>query len=167
MSVVPQVAARTQHSETIKVENWAPVSQRFRVIPALDSAPPATAFTGPETIAVPAHGSASWTYKFSARAEGTATGRVTFKNEATGEYRFWNVHFKVRLILTLKIGVPLQGICKSGCVTMTCMKMMQMRPGCTSIALGTTRASHGRRFPCMQTATVSCRGKSVSAGHGI
>ncbi|KAK9832952.1 hypothetical protein WJX74_002566 [Apatococcus lobatus] len=94
-NIIVQVAARVQHADTIRVENWAPASQRFRAIPALDSAPPATSFTGPDIIAVPAHGSTTWAYKFSAKAEGTATGRVTFKNEATGEYRLWNITFKV------------------------------------------------------------------------
>ena len=94
-----QVAARVQHTDIIKVENWAPVSQRFRAITTLDKAPPVTSFTGPDAIAVPAHGSTAWAYKFSAKAEGTAMGRVTFKNESTGEYRLWNVTFKVRLAL--------------------------------------------------------------------
>lgn len=92
------MAARVQHSDIIRVENWAPASQRFRAIPVLDTAPPATSFTGPDTIAIPAHGSTAWGYKFSARAEGTATGRVTFKNESTGEYRLWNITFKVKLL---------------------------------------------------------------------
>ena len=94
-SLALQVAARTQHSDSIKVENWTPASQRFRAIPSLDNAPPATSFTGPDIIAVPAHGSTAWAFKFTARAEGTATGRVTFRNDSNREYRFWNVTFKV------------------------------------------------------------------------
>lgn len=101
IALATQVAARVQHTDIIRVENWAPASQRFRAIPTLDSAPPASSLTGPDAINVPAHGSTAWAYKFSAKAEGTATGRVTFKNESTGEYRLWNVTFKVSLDLKI------------------------------------------------------------------
>ena len=50
--------------------------------------------TGLEYIDVPALGKKDYRLKFYAHKEGSFVAKVTFRNEKTNEYLFYNIHFK-------------------------------------------------------------------------
>ena len=92
------VEAKSRFSGKLKANNWLPVAQRFKIITEVTAAgggdAAATTITGAEYIDVPAFGDREYKYSFYAFKEGVSDAKVTFKNEASGEYMFYVIKFK-------------------------------------------------------------------------
>ncbi|KAK9824158.1 hypothetical protein WJX72_008157 [[Myrmecia] bisecta] len=93
-----QLAAKAAHTETLRVMNWLPKPQRFRVLVDLKQAEPATRLTGPHYIDVPGLSEKEYKLAFFSYTEGATSATVTFKNETTNEYLFY--------VLTFTCGPP-------------------------------------------------------------
>jgi hydrocephalus-inducing protein len=84
--------------ELIPIENWLKKPQRFRVL--IEAVKPdrfdlSTTAKGHDYIDVPANEKRDYKLNYFAHKEGAQQMKVTFKNEHTGEYVFYEVVFKV------------------------------------------------------------------------
>ena len=80
----------------LRVDNWLPATQRFRVTVDVDSPEPSTFLRGPATLDVPANGHRDFKLNFYAYKECSTSATVTFTNPATREY----VRYRVELTAT-------------------------------------------------------------------
>ncbi|XP_069113582.1 hydrocephalus-inducing protein homolog isoform X2 [Argopecten irradians] len=91
------VPCKVAHTELLSVDNWLKRPQRFAVLretikaEKLDTG---TSVKGMEYIDVPASGKKDYKLTFYAHKEGTTMLKVTFINEKTQEYQFYEVTFK-------------------------------------------------------------------------
>jgi hydrocephalus-inducing protein len=90
-SIERNVPAKETLSETLRVRNWLATPQRFRLLVERRQAAPATTITGPDYVDVPAYGTKDVRLAFHAYVPGTTTAQVVFKNEASGEYTFYDL----------------------------------------------------------------------------
>lgn len=88
-----QVAAKEAHVQTVRVANWLNKPQRFKVVIELQQADPATQLTAPPYVDVASLAEKDCKLHFHALTEGQTTGTVTFQNQASGEYIFYNLVF--------------------------------------------------------------------------
>ena len=88
-----QVTAKQAHIETVKVTNWLNKPQRFKVVVALQQADACTQLTAPPHVDVAGLSQKDCKLHFHTLTEGQTTGTVTFQNQATGEYMFYNLTF--------------------------------------------------------------------------
>ncbi|WIA13448.1 hypothetical protein OEZ85_007028 [Tetradesmus obliquus] len=83
--------AKTQHSQTLRVSNWLHKPQRFKVIKELLVGEASTRLEGPTAIDVPALTDRDYKLSVYSYTTGLTHARITFKNEATGEYTFYEL----------------------------------------------------------------------------
>lgn len=101
-SIQVQVAAKQAHIQSLKVANWLTKPQRFKVVLQMQPADPGMQLTAPPHIDVAGLSQKDCKLHFYSYTEGQATASVTFQNESSGEYIFYN--------LNLSVGAPgLQG----------------------------------------------------------
>ncbi|XP_014668502.1 PREDICTED: LOW QUALITY PROTEIN: hydrocephalus-inducing protein homolog [Priapulus caudatus] len=90
-----EVPCKTSYTELLRVHNWLSRAQRFKVtiesqkLERLES----TTIKGLDYIDVPGN-SKDYKLNFYAYKEGTATVKVMFRNEKTGEYQWYEVSFR-------------------------------------------------------------------------
>ena len=77
----------------VKVANWLNKPQRFKVCIEVQQAEAATQLTGPPHVDVAGLSHKDCKLHFYTPTEGVTTGTVTFQNQATGEYIFYNLAF--------------------------------------------------------------------------
>lgn len=92
-TVLRQVAAKQAHVQSVKVANWLNKPQRFKVVIDLQQADPATQLTVPPHVDVAGLSQKDCKLHFHTLIEGQTTGSITFQNQATGEYIFYNLAF--------------------------------------------------------------------------
>ncbi|XP_055892829.1 hydrocephalus-inducing protein homolog isoform X5 [Biomphalaria glabrata] len=108
------VPCKTGYSELLPVFNWLKKTQRFRVkIEPVkpEKLEPGTTVKGVEYIDVPANGKKDYKLSFYAYKEGISTLKVTFVNEQTQEYQFYEVTFKATkpgVISTIYLATPVR-----------------------------------------------------------
>ncbi|CAB1432186.1 unnamed protein product [Pleuronectes platessa] len=108
-TVVYELPAKTQHTQSLPVSNWLSEKQRFNVqIKILKPEKPDATMSleGPKFINVPALTKADYKMTFSTYREGQYNYKVTFLNEGTGEYMFHLVNFKAtcsEVLSTIKL----------------------------------------------------------------
>ena len=87
------MVAKQSHVQSVKVANWLNKPQRFKVVIDLQQADPATQLTAPPHVDVAGLSQKDCKLHFYTFTEGQTTGTVTFQNQATGEYIFYNLAF--------------------------------------------------------------------------
>jgi len=93
-SVSKELVAKEDHTEILSVANWLPRAQRFLAkIEMLSEVDEAFSLTGPPALDVPAHSERVYRLHALMHREGTMSARVTFLNEKTGEYMWYEVSF--------------------------------------------------------------------------
>lgn len=113
-NVTQDIPCKTAHTEMLPVHNWLHRPQRFHaVIEAIrpDKLDRSVKLHGLEYIDVPAMGRKDYRLNFYAHKEGTFTAKVTFKNDQTGEYLFYNISFKATppgVIETIDLTTPVR-----------------------------------------------------------
>ncbi|CAM4581517.1 unnamed protein product [Leuciscus chuanchicus] len=96
-TVTEEIKCKTYHTQTLPVHNWLPRPQRFRSVMELikpDRSDGIVSLKGLEYIDVPALDTKNYKLSFFTYKEGQYSAKVTFNNEATGEFLFYNVNFK-------------------------------------------------------------------------
>ncbi|XP_046359897.2 hydrocephalus-inducing protein homolog isoform X3 [Haliotis rufescens] len=91
------VPCKTSYVEIMPVQNWIKRPQRFRVKTESikpDRLDPGTTVKGMEYMDVPANSKKDYKLAFYAFREGTTTLKVTFVNEQTSEYQYYEVTFR-------------------------------------------------------------------------
>ncbi|XP_067276661.1 hydrocephalus-inducing protein homolog isoform X2 [Pseudorasbora parva] len=96
-TVTEEIKCKSHHTQTIPVHNWLPRPQRFRAVIELikpDRSDGIVSLKGLEYIDVPALDTKNYKLSFFTYKEGQYNAKVTFKNEASGEFIFYNFNFK-------------------------------------------------------------------------
>ncbi|XP_073706753.1 hydrocephalus-inducing protein homolog [Garra rufa] len=96
-TITEEIKCKSHHTQTVPVHNWLPRPQRFRAVMELikpDRSDGIVSLKGLEYIDVPALDTKNHTLSFFTYKEGQYNAKVTFKNETTGEYLFYNLNFK-------------------------------------------------------------------------
>ncbi|XP_051727085.1 hydrocephalus-inducing protein homolog [Ctenopharyngodon idella] len=96
-TITEEIKCKTHHTQTVPVHNWLPRPQRFRAVMELikpDRSDGIVSLKGLEYIDVPALDTKNYKLSFFTYKEGQYNAKVTFKNEATGEFLFYNLNFK-------------------------------------------------------------------------
>eukprot|EP00658_Telonema_sp_P-2_P082699 TRINITY_DN8790_c0_g1_i4.p1 TRINITY_DN8790_c0_g1~~TRINITY_DN8790_c0_g1_i4.p1 ORF type:complete len:2065 (-),score=554.24 TRINITY_DN8790_c0_g1_i4:246-6440(-) len=90
--------AKTTHVEKLVVNNWLSVPQKFAVTQSWghDIKDPSIIAKGVTTIDVPANSTREYRLTFFSFKEGRYTGSITFVNESSKEYQFYNVAYNVK-----------------------------------------------------------------------
>ncbi|VEL18732.1 unnamed protein product [Protopolystoma xenopodis] len=102
--ITREVACKTEHTESIKVANWLPISQRFAVSREVirpEKPDPSLRIQGLDYVDVPANAHKDYKLYFFAYKEGNILIKVTFINEDTGEYQFYELQFRTSRPTTL------------------------------------------------------------------
>eukprot|EP00854_Cymbomonas_tetramitiformis_P000766 gene766-1240_t len=110
-SVDVKASAKTACVELLKVTNWLNSPQRFKAVIEFKAADPSISMRGPDFIDVPALSEKEYKLHFYAYKEGVTTGKVTLKNEQTGEYMYYNVTFtagKPAIMGTIPLQCPVR-----------------------------------------------------------
>ncbi|GFS07093.1 hydrocephalus-inducing protein-like [Elysia marginata] len=108
------VPCKTGYTELLSVSNWLKKPQRFRVrIESLrpEKLDPGTTVKGMEYIDVPANSKKDYKLSFYAYKEGQTVVKVTFINEQTGEFQFYEVTFRATrpgTINTIRLSTPVR-----------------------------------------------------------
>ena len=87
------MAAKQAHVQSVKVANWLNKPQRFKVVINMQQADPGTQLTAPPHVDVAGLSQKDCKLHFYTLTEGQTTGTVTFQNQVTGEYIFYNLAF--------------------------------------------------------------------------
>ncbi|TRY66381.1 hypothetical protein DNTS_003349 [Danionella cerebrum] len=96
-TISEEIKCKTKHTQTVPVHNWLPRTQRFRAVRELikpDRSDDTVSLKGLEYIDVPALDTRNYSLSFFTYKEGQYSAKVTFKNETSGEYLFYNFNFK-------------------------------------------------------------------------
>ncbi|KAI9203105.1 uncharacterized protein BJ171DRAFT_600257 [Polychytrium aggregatum] len=93
-TITREVPCKTPYTEVISVTNWLKRPQRFRVVTEVAKADPSVILKGHDFIDVPGLLTKEYKLSFYAYREGITNAKVTFKNEQTQEYLFYNLAFK-------------------------------------------------------------------------
>ncbi|XP_018430800.1 PREDICTED: hydrocephalus-inducing protein homolog, partial [Nanorana parkeri] len=113
-TIVREVPSKTSYTELLTVTNWLRKAQRFRVLIDMvrpERLDPATAIRGLDYLEVPGSAQRDYKLNFHSHKEGTFSAKVTFRNEATQEYLFYNVTFKSTppgVISTIELVTPVR-----------------------------------------------------------
>ncbi|XP_059164892.1 hydrocephalus-inducing protein homolog isoform X11 [Physella acuta] len=108
------IPCKTGYTELITVSNWLKKPQRFRV--KIEPIKPekldaGITVKGVEYVDVPANGKKDYKLYFYAYKEGQTILKVTFINEQTGEYQFYEVTFRATkpgTISTINLSTPVR-----------------------------------------------------------
>ena len=95
-SINRDVAAKKTHIEMVGVRNWLDTPQRFSAVIQRGDEDASVLLRGTDSIDVPPNTERDYKINFYAHKEGTTKAKVTFKNEKTGEFQFYDVEFKVK-----------------------------------------------------------------------
>lgn len=87
------IVAKQVHTEVLTVHNWLGRPQRFKVGIERKQADKATSLTGPEYVDVPGHSSKDYKLSVFSYTASSTLANVSFTNEATGEYSFYDLKF--------------------------------------------------------------------------
>lgn len=96
---------------TVKVANWLNKPQRFKVVVELQQSDPATQLTAPPYVDVAGLAEKDCKLHFHTLTEGQTAGTVTFQNQASGEYIFYNLAFTAgpaKLQGTIRLEAPVR-----------------------------------------------------------
>nr|XP_055030475.1 hydrocephalus-inducing protein homolog [Misgurnus anguillicaudatus] len=96
-TIAEEIQCKTHHTQILSVNNWLPRLQRFRAVMELikpDRSDGTVSLKGQEYIDVPPLDKKSYKLSFFSYKEGQYIAKVTFKNETTGEYLFYNLNYK-------------------------------------------------------------------------
>ncbi|XP_056622256.1 hydrocephalus-inducing protein homolog isoform X2 [Triplophysa dalaica] len=96
-TITEEIECKSHHTQIVSVHNWLPRPQRFRAIMEQikpDRSDGIFSLKGMEYIEVPPLEKRNYTVSFFTYKEGQFNAKVTFKNEATGEYLFYNLNYK-------------------------------------------------------------------------
>ncbi|CAH8559949.1 unnamed protein product [Schistosoma mattheei] len=97
MRINREIECRKLHTEIVQIPNWLNISQRFRVSREIlrpDKLDPSTTIQGLNYLDVPADSSKEYKLSIFTYREGFTLIKVTFTNETTGEYQYFEVNFK-------------------------------------------------------------------------
>ncbi|KAJ3022533.1 hypothetical protein HKX48_005950 [Thoreauomyces humboldtii] len=90
-NITRDVPSKTQYTEVLPVANWLKRPQRLKVIWELAKPDPSVIIKGHEYMDLPALLSKDYKLSFYAFKEGVTSVKVTFRNEATQEFLFYNL----------------------------------------------------------------------------
>ncbi|XP_073461747.1 hydrocephalus-inducing protein homolog [Aquarana catesbeiana] len=113
-TIVREVPCKTSYTELLTVSNWLRKAQRFRVLIEMvkpERLDAATSIKGLDYLEVPSSAKRDYKLNFHSHKEGTFTAKVTFRNETTQEYLFYNVTFKSTppgVISTIELVTPVR-----------------------------------------------------------
>ena len=110
------VKAKAAHTEVVQVMNWLSKPQRFKAVIELEKGAPSTTLKGAEYIDVPALAERDYKLQFYAYKDGPTLAKVTFLNEATGEYLFYTLSFTAGaadVVSTVALECPVRQIVRS------------------------------------------------------
>ncbi|XP_077566662.1 hydrocephalus-inducing protein homolog isoform X1 [Stigmatopora nigra] len=97
-TIVHELPAKTHHTQILPVTNWLSKQKRFLVIKEFlrpENPDMTVSLKGREYIDVPALSKKDYKIHFYVFREGQYNAKVTFLNEASGEYLFYLINFKV------------------------------------------------------------------------
>ncbi|XP_061629909.1 hydrocephalus-inducing protein homolog [Phyllopteryx taeniolatus] len=97
-TIVNELPAKTHHTQILPVTNWLSKQKRFLVIIEFlrpENPDTTVSLKGREYIDVPALSKKDYKIHFYTFREGQYNAKVTFLNEASGEYLFYIINFKV------------------------------------------------------------------------
>lgn len=109
--ITREVPCKTAYTELITVPNWLKRSQRFRVTIEVARTDQSTQLKGLDYIDVPGLLKREYKLNFYAYKEGMTNAKVMFRNEATGEFLFFNVNIKATapgVIGNIKLTTPVR-----------------------------------------------------------
>ncbi|MCJ8733357.1 hypothetical protein PDJAM_G00222410, partial [Pangasius djambal] len=118
-----EVPCKTSYTEIVPVHNWLPKPQRFRAIVEMikPERPDSTvSLKGLDYVDVPALTKQDYKISFFSYKECQYNAKLTFKNEATGEYQFYYLNFKATppgVISTIEMVTVVRQMA-SGCVNL-------------------------------------------------
>ncbi|KAI9002678.1 hypothetical protein BC832DRAFT_104056 [Gaertneriomyces semiglobifer] len=110
-NVTRDVPCKTQYHEVLPVTNWLKTGQRFRIIMEIAKPDPSVTLKGHDFFEVPSLQTKDYKLSFYAYKEGVTTAKITFKNELTQEYAYYNVTFRSTspgVIDTLDFNTPVR-----------------------------------------------------------
>ncbi|KAG2489301.1 hypothetical protein HYH03_012133 [Edaphochlamys debaryana] len=87
------ITAKAQHTEVLKCHNWLHKPQRFRILVERKSGDKSTQLTAPEYVDVPALSAKDIKLGVYSYTASTTNATVTFKNETSGEYLYYECKF--------------------------------------------------------------------------
>ncbi|XP_029009061.1 hydrocephalus-inducing protein homolog isoform X2 [Betta splendens] len=134
-TIVHELPAKTQHTEQLLVHNWLTKQQRFHVLMEIlkpDKPDATVSLRGLEYIDVPALANRDYNVSFFTYREGQYNTKVTFHNEVTGEYLFYNIIFKalspgvlstIELVATVRRTVSATIEVENPLTTATCLSV--------------------------------------------
>lgn len=105
------MAAKEAHVQGVKVANWLNRPQRFKVAVEVQQCEPGTQLTAPPYVDVPGLAEKDCKLHFYSLTEGQTTATVTFQNQSSGEYIFYNLAFTAgpaRLQGTIRLEGPVR-----------------------------------------------------------
>ena len=95
-TVQAETAAKKHCMIPLKMSNWLSETQKFHInVDILEKPSPATFFTVANAVEVAPHGAKDFQVRFNSFVEGTTKAKITFTNETSGEYFFYDVVVKV------------------------------------------------------------------------
>ncbi|XP_060779913.1 hydrocephalus-inducing protein homolog [Neoarius graeffei] len=118
-----EVPCKTSYTEIVPVHNWLPKPQRFRAIVEMikPERPDSTvSLKGLDYVDVSALSKQDYKISFFSYKECQYNAKLTFKNEATGEYQFYYLNFKATppgVISTIEMVTVVRQV-TSGCVNL-------------------------------------------------
>ncbi|KAG7333195.1 hypothetical protein KOW79_003330 [Hemibagrus wyckioides] len=116
-----EVPCKTSYTEIVPVHNWLPKPQRFRAIMEIikpERSDSTVSLKGLDYVDVSALTKRDYKISFFSYKECQYNARLTFKNEATGEYQFYYLNFKATppgVISTIEMVTVVRQV-TSGCV---------------------------------------------------
>nr|CAH8857992.1 unnamed protein product [Trichobilharzia regenti] len=97
MRINREIECKKLHTEIVQIPNWLNNLQRFRVTKEIlrpDKSDSSTTIQGLNYIDVPADSSKEYKLSIFTYREGLTLVKVTFTNDTTGEYQFFEINFK-------------------------------------------------------------------------
>nr|XP_023421731.1 hydrocephalus-inducing protein homolog [Cavia porcellus] len=113
-NIYHEVPCKTPYTELLPITNWLNKPQRFRVTVEMlkpERQDLSITMKGLDYIDVLSGSKKDYKLNFFSHKEGIYTAKVTFRNEATGEFLFYTVSFKVTpsgTIKTIKMTTPVR-----------------------------------------------------------
>ncbi|CAH8565959.1 unnamed protein product [Heterobilharzia americana] len=92
-----EIECKKLHTEVVEIPNWLNIPQRFHITKEVlrpDKLDPSTTIKGLNYLDVPGDSSKEYNLSIFTYREGFTLVKVTFTNEITGEYQFFEVNFK-------------------------------------------------------------------------
>lgn len=94
-TVKAETTAKQHCMIPLKMNNWLPDTQKFRInIDVMEQPSPATFFVAANAVEVAPHGIKDFQIRFNSFVEGTTKAKATFTNEQSGEYFFYDIEAK-------------------------------------------------------------------------